>query len=753
MTTKSNQSLKRLREEAEAKVGTLKSVSDATREYNKLLHELHVHQIELEMQNEQLLQVQVELEESRDHYLDLYELAPVGYLTIDANDLIHSINLKATSIFGKERRQIIQKPLGHFIAKQHQDYWYRQRLQCTKLDLNETHNFDLKLEEIHGKEIYANFTCIKVKENTNKNLIRITIVDISERKEIEQDLRIAATAFETQEGIMITDALQKIIRVNKAFTEMTGYSSADVIGKSPKLLQTSKQSISFYQNMWGSINQTGRWDGEIWNKRKNGETYPQKLTISEVKDNNNQTINYVATMVDITHHKKASERIKSLAFYDALTNLPNRRLFLERLPQALAISERTCQHGAVLFLDIDNFKLLNDTLGHDLGDQLLKQISQRLLDNLRQNDIAARMGGDEFVILLEDLSQQKLVAATQAKKTGNQILDALNSLYILENHSINSSVSIGITLFGKEHPPVKEILKQADIAMYQAKAAGRNSILFFDPIMQEVINKRAQIESDLQIAIKQQQFELYLQPQVNQNDDIFGVEALIRWNHPKRGQVPPLDFIATAEDSGLILEIGQWVLESACQLLEKWRNTPIMQNLCLSINVSAKQFNQIDFVEHVKTTVNRYDINTQHLNIELTESVLLNDIEETIHKMNALKKLGIGFELDDFGTGYSSLQYLKKLPLHQLKIDQSFVQDITSNHSDRAIVSTIIAMAKTLDLQVIAEGVETKEHHTLLISEGCRYFQGYYFKKPMSVIEFETLIKNSKKQKITKLDH
>ena len=743
MTKKSREQLQQLRNQAEAKISSFEVSQEETDDIKSVLHELHVHQIELEMQNEQLRQVQSELETSRDRYVDLYEFAPVGYLSINSYELIESVNLKATTMLGIERKKLLKAPFNHFVTEQDRDYWYRQFIHIKSLAPKEEFSLDLRLKGRNGKLMYANLSCLRMDETVSDSSIRITLIDITERKQIEKDMRIAATAFQTQEGIMITDANRKIIRVNKAFTEMTGYSPEEAIGQSSKLLRSDKQDQAFYNKMWDSINDSGAWEGEIWNCRKNGQAYPEHLSIATVKDESGKVINYVGTMTDITHNKAASDEIKSLAFFDPLTELPNRRLLLERLPQAIALSERSGHHGALLFLDIDNFKTLNDTLGHDLGDMLLQQVAQRLTDSLRENDTAARMGGDEFVVLLEDLHQDAIKAATQAKATGYQILTELNSLYILDNHTYNSSVSIGITVFGKNHNSSEELLKQADIAMYQAKADGRNSIRFFDPIMQEIINKRAILESDLLGAIARQEFELYFQAQVDDQGQVFGAEALIRWNHPKKGQIPPFEFIPAAEECGLILPIGEWVIESACAQLHKWQQQPQTQNLSISINVSAKQFNQPNFVDEIKCAVEKHAINGSLLNIELTESVLLNDIEETVITMNALQKIGIHFELDDFGTGYSSLQYLKKLPLHQLKIDQSFVYDITTNSSDRAIVSTIIAMAKTLNLEVIAEGVETEEHRQLLLKEGCKNYQGYLFSKPLPISEFEAFLNKS----------
>jgi diguanylate cyclase (GGDEF)-like protein/PAS domain S-box-containing protein len=565
--------------------------------------------------------------------------------------------------------------------------------------------------------------------------------DITERKKYESELKIAASAFESQEGIMITDANNIIVRVNHAFTAITGYSAEDAIGKNPRLLSSGCQSKAFYEAMFYSINQTGVWQGEIRNRRKSGEIYPENLAIMAVKDDNGIITNYVATITDLSLSQAAADEIKNLAFYDMLTQLPNRRMLLDRLKIALASSARSGQRGALLFLDLDNFKTLNDTLGHDVGDLLLQQIAQRLTVCLRESDTAARLGGDEFVVLLEGLSDQDIGSAAQAEAAGYKILAALNEPYQLATHLYHSTSSIGITLFDSQQTGAEELLRQADIAMYQAKAAGRNGLRFFDPEMQEVINTRAAMESDLRTAIDEQQFQLYYQMQVDNTGQLLGAEALIRWHHPERGLVSPDQFIPLAEETGLILPIGRWVLDMACAQLEIWQKKVLTRDLSISINVSAKQFRQKDFVEQIQAKVLHHGINPSRLNLELTESMLLDNLEDTITRMKALNDVGIRFELDDFGTGYSSLQYLKNLPLYQLKIDQSFVHDIASNNSDQAIVRTIIAMAQSLGLEVIAEGVETEDQRKFLLDNGCMHYQGYLFGKPVPIDAFEVFLR------------
>ncbi|MFA6203735.1 MAG: PAS domain S-box protein [Gallionella sp.] len=575
-----------------------------------------------------------------------------------------------------------------------------------------------------------------VSQLVSVELERISLME--ERQRVEIDLRIAAIAFESQEGMLITDVQGNILRVNHAFTEITGYTAEEVLGKNPSMFKSGRQDKTFYRTMWETILAAGSWEGEIWNRRKNGEIYPEHLTITAVKNEQGAITNYVAALSDITRSKIAEEEIKSLAFFDPLTGLPNRRLLQDRLQQALTSAGRSGKEGALLFIDLDNFKALNDTLGHDIGDMLLEQVAQRLIACVREGDTVARLGGDEFVVILEDLSTQNLEAAEQTETVAEKILVGLNLPYQLGANEHHSTPSIGATLFGDHQKlSIENLLKQADIAMYQAKRAGRNTLRFFDPQMQDIINTRASLEIDLRNALEKRQFQLYYQLQTDQTRRPLGAEALLRLKHPERGIVSPAQFIPLAEESGLILPIGLWVLDTACAQLKAWQGQPHTRGLKLAVNVSASQFHQSDFIEQVRAAVRRHGIDPRLLKLELTESMLQSDVEQTIATMNAMRAIGIHFSLDDFGTGYSSLQYLKQLPIDQLKIDQSFVRDIETDSSDLTIVHTIIAMAQSLGLEVIAEGVETENQHRLLQDKGCMQYQGYLFGKPVPIELFE----------------
>jgi len=558
---------------------------------------------------------------------------------------------------------------------------------------------------------------------------------------------LSASVFEhAHDGILITDVNMKILETNPAFSRITGYSRDAVLGIQPKDIGFVNNDPQFFEKIQQESEYAGEWRGEAKNLSGNGDIYDAWIDIFAVRDATQRITNYVCLFSDITERKQAADEIEHLAFYDSLTHLANRRMLVDRLKRAFFSSKRTGKDGALLFLDLDHFKTLNDSLGHAIGDLLLQQVASRLTECLRGGDTVARvarLGGDEFVVMLEDLSSHPIEAAAQAEVVGQKILATLNQPYQLATHEYHSTVSIGVALFGDHVDAQDDLVKHADIAMYQAKRAGRNTMRFFDPLMQEAIDTRADLERELRKAIDKQQFELYYQIQVDQLNKPLGAEALIRWIHPERGMIPPFNFISLAEETGLILPIGEWVLDTACAQIKAWQSNELTRDLTISINVSAKQFYQNNFVSQVYASVDHHEINPSLLKLELTESMLLENIEDTIVTMTALKEIGIRFSLDDFGTGYSSLQYLKRLPLTQLKIDQSFVRDIVCDSSDKAIVRTIIAMAKSMELEVIAEGVETRDQQELLLKIHCKQFQGYLFGKPITIGEFETSLKAS----------
>lgn len=561
-------------------------------------------------------------------------------------------------------------------------------------------------------------------------------------EQCDAGLRIAATALESQQAILVTDANKHILQVNQAFCAITGYSVAEAQGQSLRLLKSGRQDAAFYASMWTSISHHGTWVGEIWNRRKSGEEYPQWITITAVKDAAGQVTHYVGAFSDSSGHKASLDLIQNLAYFDPLTSLPNRRLLMDRLAQAVASGTRHPRKSALMFLDLDDFKTLNDSLGHYQGDLLLTQVAQRLSSCVREGDTVARLGGDEFVVLLEDLSEDATDAARQAQAVGEKIRLALSQVYQLDHHAYHCTSSMGVTLFGGgDFESMDEPLKRADLAMYQAKADGHNTMCFFDPTMQSMLNARAAMEASLQGALRKEQFILHYQPQANDHGEITGAEALLRWQLPGRGLIAPAEFIQMAEETGLILPIGRWVLETACRQLAHWAGVQEMSHLRLAVNVSARQFRQGDFVQQVLTILQGTGARAQRLKLELTESVLVSNVEDLIVKMNALKAIGVGFSLDDFGTGYSSLSYLKRLPLNELKIDRAFVQDILTDPDDAAISRMVIALADSMGLTTIAEGVETEEQRQFLAELGCRCYQGYLISRPLPMPEFEVYVK------------
>jgi diguanylate cyclase (GGDEF)-like protein/PAS domain S-box-containing protein len=678
------------------------------------------------------------LREGEEKLRTLYELSPLGIALTDMNGRYIEFNEAFRRICGYPEEEL--KALDYWVLTPRK-YEGDEAQQLESLRKTGHYGpYEKEYVRKDGSRIPLRLNGVLVTGRDGQQYIWSIVEDITETRQAEENLRIAATAFESQEGMLITNARNEILRVNRSFTNITGYKAEEVIGKNPRLLNSGRQDAGFYAAMWESINTVGAWEGEIWNRRKNGEVYPERLSITAVKDSDGTVSNYVATLSDITRSKAAEEEIKYLAFYDPLTHLPNRRLLMDRLRQALASTARSGRQGAILFIDLDHFKDLNDTLGHDMGDLLLQQAAHRLRACVREDDTVSRLGGDEFVVILEELSVQSIEAAAQTEAVCEKIHLALNQPYQLETYESRSTASIGVVLFGDRHQSIEELMKQADIALYQAKDAGRNTLRFFDPQMQDAINARAALEEELHRALVNQQFRLYYQIQVDSAGHPVGAETLIRWMRPKHGLVSPAQFIQLAEDTGLILPIGQWVLDEACAQISKWQGVPATSDLVLAVNVSGRQFRQPDFAEQVQATVQRHGISPMRLKLELTESVVLENIEDTIAKMSALKEFGVRLSLDDFGTGYSSLSYLKRLPLDQIKVDQSFVRDITIDKGDVVMVRTIVDLGMNFELDVIAEGVETEAQFKLLQRYGCTGFQGYLFGKPMPVDEFEKLI-------------
>lgn len=564
--------------------------------------------------------------------------------------------------------------------------------------------------------------------------------DLAQRANDERELKIAATAFNSQSGMIITDERNIILRVNEAFCEITGFSRDDVIGNNTRMLSSGRHAPAFYKAMWMQISEHGSWHGEIWNRRKNGEVFPEWLSISAVHNDKGKIINYVASFADISERKAAQEHIEKLAFYDSLTGLPNKRMLADRIDHAMTFGERSGEYLALLLLDLDNFKIINDLHGYAVGDQLLSAVAGRIINVTRNSDTTARLGGDEFVIMLEGLSNIAEEAAAQAEQVAETIRESLLQPYQIDLLTLHCSASIGVVLCNGSSDTQAELIKRAELSMYTAKAAGRNSVSFFDPHMQDAVDSRWQLEEEIREGLVTDRFVMYLQPQVDETGAITGAEALARWDHPQHGILSPQAFIEAAEQAGLIDALDCQMLEKTCHTLAAWQQQPETQMLELSVNVSARFLYRADFLRSVLWVLEQSGADPTRLKLELTESLLLDDLPQAILIMSQLRKLGIRFSIDDFGTGYSSLAYLQRLPLDQLKIDQSFVKALETDDNSAEIIRAICALADSLKLQAIAEGVETVQQRDSLIGLGCYHFQGYLHGRPMPLADFEALV-------------
>jgi len=678
--------------------------------------------------------------EGKERLLSIVNTSLDAMIQMDSDGLITGWNSQAEKYFGWFYEEAVGRVLGDTIIplryREAHTHGFKRYLTTGKGTILDSR---LEMAALHrdGHEfpIELSVSAIRTAGTVEFNAF---IRDITERKQNENTLRKLSLAVEqSNSAIFITDLEANIEYANEAFLNTTGYSLEEVIGKNPRMLSSGKTPRTTYNDLWSHITRGDTWEGELVNRRKDGSEYSDLTKISPLRQPDGRISHYLAIKEDITRRKQAEEAIQQLAFYDPLTDLPNRRLLLDRLQQAIAATTRGGEHGALLFIDLDNFKTLNDSLGHDIGDLLLKQVAQRLTGSVREGDTVARLGGDEFVVMLNGLSGNFQEAAYQSEAIGEKILASLNKPYQLGAHECHSTPSIGITLFADHNFTVDDVMKRADISMYEAKKAGRNTIRFYDPEVQAAVTARASLETDLRHALTNDELQLYYQIQVDQDGHAIGAEVLLRWSHPKIGMIPPAQFIPLAEETGLILPIGKWVLESACRQIKHWESCPQKSRLMIAVNISARQFRQPDFVTQVNQIIAQTAIDPKRLELELTESMVLGDITDTIAKMHSLKKMGVRFSLDDFGTGYSSLAYLTQLPLDQLKIDQSFVRNIGTKHSDAVIIQTIVGMANNLGIEVIAEGVEKKSQRAFLEDIGCFHYQGYLFGKPLPKNEFE----------------
>jgi diguanylate cyclase (GGDEF)-like protein/PAS domain S-box-containing protein len=557
---------------------------------------------------------------------------------------------------------------------------------------------------------------------------------------VERQLRLFARVFEhSADAIMVTDGEGRIVRVNEAFTRITGYSTAEVLGRNPRVLQSGLHDEEFYAGFWNALRKEGTWQGEIWNRRKNGEIYPQWMSIGTLDAEAGEVVHFVAIFTDITDKKRSEDTIHYLAYYDGLTSLPNRPLFEEKLVQALRDGQRNGRWVAILDLDLDRFKDINDSLGHASGDRLLRSVATRLLETVRNNDVVARLGGDEFVILLSNLADGN-AAGKAAATVARKVIAALADPFNLEGHEVLVTASIGIALAPQDGEDAGELIKNADTAMYQVKSSGKGHYQFFSREMNLAIRRRLRLEHSLRKALEHDEFHLVFQPQVSVREGtVIGMEALLRWRQPHGEIIPPGEFIQLAEETGLILPIDEWVLRRACAQARSWVDAGI-RDFRLAVNLSGRQFHRRGLILLVGRILSEIGLEPRYLELEITEGSVMADIDRAVEVLRGLRQMGVRLAVDDFGTGYSSLSYLRRLPIHTLKVDRAFIQEIATSAQDAAIVEAIIRLGHSLGLQLVAEGVEQPEQLSVLEDQGCDSVQGYLLSRPLRAADATALL-------------
>jgi diguanylate cyclase (GGDEF)-like protein/PAS domain S-box-containing protein len=662
-----------------------------------------------------------------------------AFVTLDRQCCFTYLNQESERLLQKSTADLLGQPVWQDFAGPQAE---RLREQLTRAL---TTNRRVELEE-HFPQLGK---WLEVRAYPFAEGLAVYFRDVTDRRRSQEQLMLLETSVAQLNDIVVivetgatTDQEARIVFANNAFEEQTGYARDEVMGQTPRLLLGLDPAVGKLREMAAALQRTRKARAELEVRRKNQTSFWVELEVVTVQADAQAATHWVAVGRDITQRKTAEDMIRHLALYDPLTDLPNRQLLMERLQKALFQSARSGQHGALMFIDLDNFKIINDTLGHHVGDQLLKLVAIRLTQSVRKTDTVARLGGDEFVVMVDDLSTDAEAAARKAQTLADKVLSMLREPFQIAGHQHYATPSIGVTAFIGQRDDVGELLKQADLAMYQAKSLGRNNVCFFDPVLQSRMGADAAISADLRVALREQQFVLYYQPQVDRRGVIIGVEALVRWQHPTQGLVLPAEFIPVAEDSGMILPLGQWVLETACAQLAAWADWPQTAGLSVAVNVSVHQFRHPDFVDMVMAAIRDTGVSPHRLKLELTESLLADRMEVTIEKMGMLKALGVTLSLDDFGVGYSSLSVLKRLPLDQLKIDKGFVADVLTDPNDAAISRAIIALAQSLSLQVVAEGVETMEQREFLVYQGCDQFQGYLFAPPLPIKTLDAHLRN-----------
>ncbi|MBC3875219.1 sensor domain-containing protein [Undibacterium flavidum] len=654
----------------------------------------------------------------------------------DINSKLILCNQQFEKAVGYPRSEILGKVRTNFLPAEIAHEHYQNDLQVLRSKC--TSSFEETNLETDGLHTYLTIKNPLYSDKGEAWAVIGISTDITARKRSENEGKLAATVFRhIADGIIITDIDATIISVNQAFSRITGYAYDETYGQKPSMLQSERQDKAFYEAMWHQILENGMWQGEIWNRRKNGEIFPAWQTITSVKNEAGETTNYVSVFSDITEVKQSQERLERLAHYDALTELPNRVLFKDRVSQALEHARRHHTKLAIVLFDLDGFKTVNDSLGHPIGDRLLQLVAQRLSQCMRAEDTVSRLGGDEFAVLITELN-----SGDDAIQAAHKILQASQEPYHVNDHAVMVTSSVGISIFPDDTEDGNDLIRNADAAMYEAKAKGRNTYCFYQAEMTVKAQQRLSAERDLRRAIEQKEFEVWYQPQIDLSSQRFlGAEALIRWRDPLRGLIPPLEFIPLAEQNGMILPIGEFVLHQVCADFKEWQAAQLNAKR-LSVNVAGPQFYRSDIVATIKDCLSEYQIPAGMLEIEVTETFMMENPQEIKDILLAIQELGVTIAIDDFGTGYSSLAYLRELPIDTLKIDRAFIRDIPSNNKGIAIVRAILALGSSMGFNVVAEGVETQEQSDFLQAEGCRKGQGYYFAKPMPKAEFTRWLQN-----------
>jgi len=675
------------------------------------------------------------IRKSEHKYRSLFEnMLDVQY-ALDRDGRVTLISPSGVKLLGYESEEEIIR------CDYDNDFYFnskdRENLIKTLAGRAELTDFELVLKTKDGRPVFVETNIKRVyDENKKASLFEGVFRDVSDRKQYEEQLLLLASVFENSiEGILITDASGNIKKINPAFTAITGYTEEEVIGKTPRILKSGRHEENFYEKFWKELFENGQWVGEMWNKKKSGEIFPEWLSINAIRDEQGEIINFVSVFHDITEIKESEEQLKFQAYHDSLTGLPNRQLFKDRLEMAIAYAQRHEEKVAVLFIDLDNFKNINDQLGHDIGDSFLIEVSDRLKSCCRSEDTVARLGGDEFMIILPDVVDEAKVV-----EVAERVLSELKKTFVISGHEIHVSGSIGITKYPRDGKTVDVLVKNADMAMYKAKEKGKAAYHIYDDELHNLRMHTITIETSLRKALELNEIRVYYQPKVDMcTGKISGCEALVRWYRMGFELVNPADFIPIAEETGLIIPIGEFVLRTACNQMKAWHNAGF-KDLTIAVNLSAKQFNDRKLLDMISDCLESSGLEPEYLNLEVTENIAMNDTDSTVSILDRISNMGVKLSLDDFGTGYSSLSYLKKFKLDTLKIDRIFINDIPHNEEDTALVDTVISLAENLKMSVVAEGVENMSQYEYLKSKGCHQMQGFLFSRPIQGSEFTRLL-------------